>query len=408
MKAKEVHFENDRGLRLTGMVELPPAEKPRRFAIFAHCFTCNKDLRSVRKIALALTQRGFGGLRFDFAGLGNSAGDFSETNFSSIVEDLQAAYAYVEAHHQTPDLLIGHSLGGASVLMAAGELPGISAVATIGAPCEPDHVLKLMAEDLASIKALGEATVTLTRRKFKIKKQFIEDLETYGMKGALEKLKGRPLFFMHSPQDDTVGIENARYLYTHAQHPKSFISLDGADHLLTKGSDAAYAGEVMAAWASRYLPEKQDTDALQTEEQVVAELEEGPFLIRLRAGRHHLLADEPHRVGGEDLGPSPYEYLASGLGACTAMTLKIYPRRKECLLEEVQVLLSWDGKYQVRGKQCAHCDEPKRKIGRFIGKIRIEGELDEKQRQRLLQITNKCPVHKTLERSVHIHSKLTA
>lgn len=403
MKAQEVHFANDQGVRLTGMVELPAAEKPRHFAIFAHCFTCNKDLRSVRKIARALTQRGFGVLRFDFAGLGDSAGDFSETNFSSNVEDLQAAYAYVEAHHQAPDLLIGHSLGGASVLMAAGALPGISAVATIGAPCEPDHVLKLMAEDLASIKAQGEATVTLAGRKFKIKKQFVEDLENHGMKGALEKLKGRPLLFMHSPQDDTVGIENARYLYTHAHHPKSFISLDGADHLLSKGNDAAYAGEVMAAWASRYLPEEQNTDALQTEEQVVAELEEGPFLTRLRAGRHHLLADEPRKAGGEDLGPSPYEYLASGLGACTAMTLKMYARRKEWPLEEVQVHLSWDGQYE---EDCAHCDEPERKIGRFTRKIRIEGELDEKQRQRLLQIANKCPVHKTLERSVHIHTEL--
>jgi len=402
MKAQEVHFENGQGVRLTGMVELPAAEKPRHFALFAHCFTCNKDLRSVRKIARALTQRGFGVLRFDFAGLGDSAGDFSETNFSSNVEDLEAAYHFVEEQYQTPDLLIGHSLGGASVLMAAGELPGISAVATIGAPCEPEHVLKLMNEDLDTIKENGEAAVHLAGRKFIIKKQFVEDLENHGMKGALEKLKGRPLLFLHAPQDRTVGIENARYLYENAHHPKSFISLDGADHLLSKGADAEYAGEMIAAWASRYLP-AEETETLQTEEQVVAELEEGPFLTRLRAGQHHLLADEPQKAGGEDLGPSPYEYLASGLGACTAMTLKMYATRKEWPLEEVQVHLSWDGKYE---EDCAHCDEPERKIGRFTRKLRIQGPLDEKQRQRLLQIANKCPVHKTLERSVHIHTEL--
>lgn len=403
MKAKEITFTNDEGVELQGMIELPVAQKAQHFALFAHCFTCNKDLRSVRKIALALNQRGLGVLRFDFSGLGDSGGDFSETNFSSNVKDLHAAYNYLCEHYQEPDLLIGHSLGGTSALMAASQLPGIEAVATIGAPCDPDHVLNMLEENLDTIEKEGQASVVLAGRKFVIKKQFIDDLRSTGIQAALDQLKSKSLLFLHSPQDKTVGVENARHLYEMAHHPKSFVSLDGADHLLSRARDAQYAGEVIASWASRYLPENTPKERLHTKEQVVAELEEGPFLTRMKAGKHLFLADEPQKVGGEDLGPSPYELVTSGLGACTAMTLKMYADRKKWPLEEVRVHLSYDGKYV---EDCDSCDKEDRRLGKFLRRIEIEGPLDEKQRQRLLEIANKCPVHRTLERTATIETEL--
>lgn len=402
MRSESVKFLNKEGIRLTGKLELPVDGKANNFAIFAHCFTCSKDLKAVRNITLALAQKGFGVLRFDFTGLGQSDGDFADTNFSSNVNDLAAAANFLEENYQAPSLLIGHSFGGTAVLMAASQLPSIKAIATIGSPCDPSHVLHLLSKDIDEIKKEGKATVKLAGRDFNIKSQFIEDLQNRGMHKILSEMRGKALLVMHSPQDDTVGVQNARNIYESAHHPKSFISLDGADHLLSRSKDSQYVGKVIAGWVERYLPSP-EKKKLKTDAQVVARLNEGPFLTEILAGDHHLIADEPLDVGGSDLGPSPYELLSSGLAACTVMTIKMYVARKGWPMEEVKVHVSYDNKYI---EDCEDCERGDRKIGMFSRRIELAGNLDEKQRQRILAIANKCPVHKTLEQGVTIETSL--
>ncbi|WP_417609358.1 alpha/beta fold hydrolase [Owenweeksia hongkongensis] len=402
MKSQKVKFKNKGGVELAGKLELPLDKRPDQFAIFAHCFTCGKDLKSERNIALALTQKGWGVLRFDFTGLGQSGGDFSDSNFTSNVNDLFAAAEFLKKNYAEPTLLIGHSLGGAAVLMAGAKMDSVRAIATIGAPSEPDHVTKLFTESIEEIKEKGEAKVLLAGREFSIKDQFVKDLENTKVDELIKELRGKATLVMHSPQDDTVGIANARHLYEKLHHPKSFVSLDGADHLLSYPSDSAYAGDMIASWVQRYSPATVAA-ALETDEQVVVRLNEGPFLTEILAGKHHILADEPKSVGGEDLGPSPYELVSAGLGACTAMTIKMYADRKGWPLKEVKVHLSYDNSYF---EDIKHCDSEERKIGKFIRIIEVEGDLDEKQRERILQIANKCPVHKTLESSSGVETKL--
>lgn len=404
MRSEEVLFESYDGHQLSGILELPVDREPGHFAIFAHCFTCGKDLRVVRNLTLALSQNGFGVLRFDFTGLGESGGDFADSDFSSNVDDILAAADFLEEKYRAPSLLIGHSLGGTAVLIAGGKMDSIKAIATIGAPSEPDHVLHLLKEELDEIRKNGMATVQLAGREFNIKSGFVEDLENFGMQGMLDKLRGKSLLFMHSPQDEIVEIENARVLYEKARHPKSFVSLDGSDHLLTKEEDSRYAGNLIAGWARRYLPEEVQEE-ISADEDVLALLGEGPFLTEILAGRHHLLSDEPEDVGGSDFGPTPYELLASGLGACTTMTIKMYADRKKWPLDEVRVYLRYDGKYN---EDCLNCEENESRIGQFERIIELEGDLDEKQRERILQIANKCPVHRTMERGVNIETRLRA
>ncbi|AEV33036.1 putative redox protein, regulator of disulfide bond formation [Owenweeksia hongkongensis DSM 17368] len=402
MKSEKVKFKNKEGVELAGKLELPLDKRPDQFAIFAHCFTCGKDLKSERNIALALTQKGWGVLRFDFTGLGQSGGDFSDSNFTSNVNDLFAAAEFLKENHKEPTLLIGHSLGGAAVLIAGAKMDSVRAIATIGAPSEPDHVTKLFTESIEEIKEKGEAKVLLAGREFSIKDQFVKDLENTKVDELIKELRGKATLVMHSPQDDTVGIANARHLYEKLHHPKSFVSLDGADHLLSYPSDSAYAGDMIANWVQRYAPARVAA-ALETDEQVVVRLNDGPFLTEILAGKYHILADEPKSVGGEDLGPSPYELVSAGLGACTAMTIKMYANRKDWPLKEVKVHLSYDNSYF---EDIKHCDSEERKIGKFIRIIEVEGDLDEKQRERILQIANKCPVHKTLESSSEVETKL--
>ncbi|HAD98127.1 MAG TPA: osmotically inducible protein C [Cryomorphaceae bacterium] len=404
MKGKAVHFTNDNGDKLSGILELPVERKPAHFAIFAHCFTCSKDLRAARNITLALSQKGFGVLRFDFTGLGESEGDFEDTNFTSNLNDIAAAAAFLEENYTSPSLLVGHSLGGTAVLMAGSQMESVKAIAAIGAPCEPDHVLKLLKEDIDNIRKEGKATVKLAGREFSIKSHFVEDLEAQGMQRILEDMRGKALLVMHSPQDETVEVINARAIYESAHHPKSFVSLDGADHLLSDKADSLYAGDLIASWVQRYLPAMETPgDEEHSEEQVMARLGEGPFLTEILAGHHHLLADEPESVGGQDLGPSPYDLLTAGLGACTAMTIKMYSNRKEWDLQEVIVHLNYNNDYL---EDCENCENEERKIGRFERIIELKGKLDEKQRKRILSIANKCPVHKTLEQGITIETRL--
>ncbi|WP_417593134.1 alpha/beta fold hydrolase [Owenweeksia hongkongensis] len=402
MRSQKVKFKNKEGVELAGKLELPLDKRPDQFAIFAHCFTCGKDLKSERNIALALTQKGWGVLRFDFTGLGQSGGDFSDSNFTSNVNDLFAAAEFLKENYAEPTLLIGHSLGGAAVLMAGAKMDSVRAIATIGAPSEPDHVTKLFTESIEEIKEKGQAKVMLAGREFHIKDQFVKDLENTKVDELIKELRGKATLVMHSPQDDTVGIVNARHLYEKLHHPKSFVSLDGADHLLSYPSDSSYAGDMIATWVQRYATVAEKA-LLETDEQVVVRLNDGPFLTEILTGKHHLLADEPKSVGGEDLGPSPYELVSSGLGACTAMTIKMYADRKGWPLKEVKVHLSYDNSYF---EDIKHCDSEERKIGKFIRIIEVEGDLDEKQRERILQIANKCPVHKTLESSSEVETKL--
>lgn len=250
-RSEKLTFTNADGVELAGRLEVP-RKTPGAFALFAHCFTCSKDVAAASRISRALASKGIGVLRFDFTGLGNSDGDFANTNFSSNVQDLIEAARFLGKEYEAPRLLVGHSLGGAAVLAAAGELPRVQAIATIGAPADPEHVSHLFKGKVDEIQNQGEATVLLAGREFKIKKQFVDDLKSQTQGQRIASLR-KALLIFHSPIDDLVGIENARAIYQQAHHPKSFISLDQADHLLTSPEDSQYVADVLASWAGRYI-----------------------------------------------------------------------------------------------------------------------------------------------------------
>lgn len=404
MNLQKITFQNQEGQSLVGRLELPADRHPHNFALFAHCFTCNKNLLAVKNISRALTSNGFGVLRFDFTGLGESEGDFEDTNFSGNVGDLVAAADFLKENHQSPTLLIGHSLGGAAVIFAATEIESVKAIVTVGAPSNPVHVKKLLKSGLDEIKETGKATVNLSGRDFTIKKQFLEDLETKSLPETVEKLR-KALLIMHSPQDTTVGIKNAEEIYVAAHHPKSFVSLDGADHLLLDKRDSAYVGKVISGWAQRYLKidEKIDTD-LKTKHQVVASLDdEDGFTTQMKLGSHYMVADEPSDFGGNNFGPTPYELVSAGLSACTAMTIQMYAKRKDWPVGHVEVHTSYDKKH---AQDCEDCESQSAKIDTFDREIKLTGELDEKQKKRILEIADKCPVHKTLHSETQVITKL--
>ncbi len=403
MKNQKITFKNNSGHTLTARIELPADRKPVSFAMFAHCFTCNKNLSAVRNISRALTGAGFGVLRFDFTGLGESEGDFADTNFSSNIQDLKVAAGFLEKEFMAPSLLIGHSLGGAAVLYAAAEMDSVGAVATIGAPADPKHVKDLISSGMADINEKGFAEVSIGGRPFTIKKQFIDDLEAVNMSAVLHKM-GKALLVAHSPQDNIVGIDNAASIFKNARHPKSFVSLDGADHLLSRAEDSNYIGGVIASWAKRYINFRQEKKP-DTDLQVVANLgAEDKFTTHIKAGKHYLIGDEPESYGGNDFGPTPYDFVSSGLATCTAMTIRMYADRKKWKIKEVNVHINHD---KMHGKDCGKCEnDTGSKIDRFTREIEIIGDLDENQRQRLLEIANKCPVHKTLLSEIKIETKL--
>ena len=402
MNLQKVIFSNKEGQELAGRLELPVDQHPHNMVIFAHCFTCTKNLAAVRNISKGLTSNGFGVLRFDFTGLGESEGDFADTNFSGNVEDLEAAAAFLEQDYKAPSLLVGHSLGGAAVIFAAARIPSVRAVATIGAPSDPVHVKHLLRSSIEEINTEGKAVVNLSGRDFTIKKQFLDDLEANTLPDTVKSLK-KSLLILHSPQDSTVEIKNAEEIYKNARHPKSFVSLDGADHLLSNKADSMYVGNLIAGWADRYLhvPEK---GSLKTSHQVVASLygDEG-FTTQLKVGNHYLIGDEPTSFGGNDFGPSPYEFVSAGLSACTAMTLQMYAKRKKWDLQNVEVHTSYG---KVHAEDCEACESPNSKIDKFERDVLLYGDLDETQKKRLLEIADRCPVHRTLESEAHIETKL--
>ena len=402
MTREKIAFQNKQGEQLAAYLDFPVDQQPRAFAIFAHCFTCNKNLKAINNISRALTQKGFGVLRFDFTGLGESEGDFADTNFTSDVDDLVQAHAYLREHHQAPSLLIGHSLGGAAVYMAAHGMPELEAVATIGAPANPDHVTANFQDKLPEIEQKGEATVNLGGRNFTIRKQFVENLERSNLQHYISTLR-KPLLILHSPVDKIVGIDNAGEIFQHAKHPKSFVSLDAADHLLLKKADSLYVGEVIASWSERYLPQEAESqDDLSTEKQVVARTGQNSLTTDVKTGRHHMLVDEPASAGGNDHGPNPYDYLATALASCTSLTLHMYAGHKQMPLEEVRVHVQHHKTY---ADDCNNAEEKGAKIDLLEREIELYGELDEKQRKRLIQIANKCPVHRTLESDIKITTR---
>ncbi|MEX2471977.1 MAG: bifunctional alpha/beta hydrolase/OsmC family protein [Gemmatimonadota bacterium] len=405
MRDRRITFPGAHGDQLSARLSTPPDGRVLACALFAHCFTCSKDLKPVRHLTRALTQAGIAVLRFDFTGLGESEGDFADTTFSSNIEDLLAAAAYMEREIEGPSILVGHSLGGAAVLAAAAEIDSCRAVATIGAPYDPAHVTHLFGDRVPEIEAEGNAEVEIAGRTFTVSRKFLRDVEGRRMEEIAAGL-GRPLLLLHSPVDNVVGIDNAAKLYTAARHPKSFVSLDDADHLLLDERDARYAGDVLAAWVSRYVPERPERDAadLADETQVSARTGEDGYVTEILARGHALLADEPAAVGGTDQGPTPYDLLAAALGACTTMTLRMYAQRKKWPLEEASVRLT-HRKIHARDEEA--CENREARMDSLERVIALEGPLDDEQRERLMEIADRCPVHRTLSAGVVIETRET-
>lgn len=392
-RSEKIEFPGSLGAMLAARLDLP-AVRPRAFALFAHCFTCSKDIFAASRIAATLAGHGIATLRFDFTGLGASEGEFANTHFSSNVEDLVAAADWLRRERVAPALLIGHSLGGAAVLAAAGRIPEAKAVATIGAPADADHVIQNFGASLATIEQQGEAEVSLAGRTFTIRKSFIDDLRSASLRDHIAALK-RALIIFHAPLDQTVGIDNASAIFSAARHPKSFISLDGADHLLSRREDAAFVADTLAAWANRLLPAAEAPTPAASGFVRVSETGNGKYQQDVLVDGHHLLADEPASVGGDGTGPSPYDYLSAALGACTAMTLRMYADFKKLELGRVTVDVS-HGK--VHAEDCADCGEGRTgKIDRFERVISVDGDPSAELRDKLVEIAGKCPVHRTLE-----------
>jgi putative redox protein len=399
--SRPVSFPGAFGTTLAARLDLP-AGPPLAYALFAHCFTCSKESKAATTISQALAERGIAVLRFDFTGLGGSEGDFANTNFSSNIDDLVAAADFLRREYQAPKLLVGHSLGGTAVLAAAPRIAEALAVATLGSPFEPAHILALIKGSVGTIESEGEARVDLAGRSFRVKKQFIDDIRARKIGGAVAQL-GKALLVMHSPRDAIVDIDNASKIFLAARHPKSFVSLDPADHLLLRREDAVYAAQLLAAWALRYLPAPEAPATAQPGKVLVRETREGKFTNDIFVGKHMLRADEPVAVGGMDTGPGPYDLLAAAVGACTSMTLRAYADLKGIPLERVSVELKHD---KIHAADCAECETREGKIDRIDRSITLEGNLDAQQRARLLEIADKCPVHRTLHSEVLIKTAL--
>lgn len=401
MQNIKTSFLNDAGHRLAGILDLP-ASRPRAFALFAHCFTCGKDLKSAANISAAMTAADIGVLRFDFTGLGQSGGEFTDTSFSSNVADLLAAAKFLESEYEAPAILVGHSLGGTAVLQAAPRIPSAVAVATIGAPASPEHVARLFGASRVDIEARGVAEVRLAGRPFSIRREFLDDLREHDLPQAISRLR-KALLLLHAPLDSIVDVDNAATLFTAAKHPKSFISLDRADHLLTNGEDSTYAGQVVAAWASRFLPvAATEPDVEAPEGVVVAQTPIDSLRTEIKAGPHHLIADEPASLGGTELGPTPYGLLSAALAACTSMTLKMYAKHKKLDVDSVTVKVRHR---KIHAEDCSDCESEDGRVDEFQREIVVDGTVNDDQRARLLQIADRCPVHRTLESEVKIRTR---
>lgn len=405
MPHERFQFTGEGGLQLAAALDTPDGPI-KAYALFAHCFTCGKDVLAAKRIAVALAARGIATLRFDFTGLGSSEGDFANSTFSSNVADLVRAADHLRETRQAPTILIGHSLGGAAILAAAGRIPEAKAVATVAAPSDPAHVTHFFKERIEDIRAQGEGEVSLAGRPFRIKREFLDDVAEQNLMAQVKTLH-KALLVMHSPTDDTVGIDNATNIFLAAKHPKSFVSLAGADHLLTGKQDAAYVADVIGAWAERYVdlatpqPAAEATSAPRNV--VVQETRNSKLQQIVTSSPHRLLADEPVSVGGQDSGPGPYDFLLTALGACTSMTMRMYADRKALPVDRITVTLQ-HGK--IYAKDCEECETREGMLDQIDRVIKIEGPaLDADQRKRLMEIADKCPVHKTLTSEVRIVTK---
>ncbi len=400
MRSERFDFPNAKGEKLAAVLD-QPLGKPMAYALFAHCFTCGKDNLAAKCIAERLAMNGIAVLRFDFTGLGSSEGEFANTHFSSNVDDLIAAADHLRKMYSAPSILIGHSLGGCAVLAASHKIPEARAVVSIGAPYDPSHVVGLFKDHVDTIRKDGMVDVALAGRPFTITRAFLDDVAEKKLNECIATLR-KALLVFHSPTDDLVGIENASHIFTAAKHPKSFVSLAGADHLLSKKSDAVYVANVIAAWAERYL----DKPEIMTEAEVeaglvlVRETHGGKYQQEILTGPHRLLADEPVSLGGLDSGPGPYDFLLAGLGACTSMTIRLYADFKKIPLENVAVRLNHEKK--IHTKDCEDCDNKVTKVDHIERAITLEGPLDAGQRKKLMEIADKCPVHQTLQSKVDI------
>jgi putative redox protein len=405
VRKERFEFESAEGHTLAGLLEHP--EGPiAAYALFAHCFTCSKDIAAASRIARALAASGVAVLRFDFTGLGNSEGEFANTNFSTNVADILCAADALREHYAAPRLLIGHSLGGAAVLAVAGDIPEARAVVTIGAPGDPAHVAHLLKDKETEIEAEGEAEVQLAGRTFTIKRHFLRDIASQRLAERIANMR-KALLVMHSPIDEIVGIDNASEIFLAAKHPKSFISLDKADHLLTRRADSEYVASTVGAWARRYLLDGEQEDATARPKVPDGALlvveRDGKFAQDIYTDRHRLRADEPTTYGGQDSGPSPYELLLASLGSCTAMTIRMYAERKGMALERVSVRLKHD---KIHARDCEHCETEQGKIDRVERELELAGDLTDEQRQDCLRIADRCPVHRTLHSEIDIQTRL--
>ena len=401
MPTERFQFTGEGGHQLAASLDLPERE-PIAYALFAHCFTCGKDVLAARRIAFALAAKGIAVLRFDFTGLGSSEGEFANSTFSSNVADLVRAADHLRQTKKAPAVLIGHSLGGAAILAAAGQIPEARAVVTIAAPSDPAHVTGLFRDRIEDIRRHGKVEVLLAGRPFHITRDFLDDIAEHGLMAHVTNLH-KALLIMHSPTDDTVGIDNATRIFVAARHPKSFVSLADADHLLSGKRDAAYVAEIIAAWATRYLDSVVAEPAADLAEAprmvVVRETRAGQFQQTVSIGPHRMLADEPVAAGGEDTGPGPYDLVLAGLGACTSMTMRLYADRKSLPLERTTVTLKHN---KIHAQDCAECETREGMLDQIERVIAMEGNLDAEQRKRLMEIAEKCPVHRTLTSEIHI------
>jgi len=395
---QKIEFPGSSGLTLAGLLETPDST-PLATALIAHCFTCGKDIAAASRIARSLVKQGYAVMRFDFTGLGNSDGDFANTNFSSNVQDLVAAADYLRTQGMPPSVLIGHSLGGTAVLKAANDIPESQGVVTIGSPADAKHVSHQFACDIETINDKGQAEVNLAGRAFTIKKQFLDDIGNTSV-DHIGKMK-KALLVLHSPVDETVSIGEAERIYKAAHHPKSFVSLDNANHLLTRAQDAEYVANLISSWSSRFLATDDEIRPKVAKGEITVSERDKKFTLDVYSDSHHWRADEPTAVGGNNTGPDPYEHLLAAVGSCSAMTVRMYADRKKWPLEYVQITLRHGREHLT---DCESCDEKPAQLDVIERDVNLVGDLSDEQRARLLEIADKCPVHKTLTGQLEIRT----